>query len=69
MSDLEVQNTKLSDRIIANLYRPVMLFAFEAIAILFTLYLTVVYIVLFTFLTGMLLPYAAFEDVGQANCL
>ena len=29
-----------------------MLFAFEPIAVLFALYLTVVYIVLFTFLTG-----------------
>lgn len=52
MSEMEVQNTKLKDRIIANMYRPIMLFAFEPIAILFTVYLSVVYIVLFTFLTG-----------------
>jgi hypothetical protein len=52
MSEMEVRNTKHSDRIIANMYRPILLFAFEPIAILFTLYLSVVYIVLFTFLTG-----------------
>lgn len=52
MSQMEVQNTRLSDRIVANMYRPIMLFAFEPIAILFTVYLSVVYIVLFTFLTG-----------------
>ena len=52
MSPLEVQNTKFLDRLIHNMYRPFVLFAFEPIAVLFTLYLTVVYIVLFTFLTG-----------------
>lgn len=52
MSQMEVANTKLSDRVIANMWRPVLLFAYEPIAVLFTLYLTVVYVVLFTFLTG-----------------
>lgn len=52
MSQMEVANTKLRDRIVANLWRPILLFAFEPIAVLFTLYLSVVYVVLFTFLTG-----------------
>lgn len=52
VSQLEVQDTRFIDRLIHNLYRPFILFAFEPIVVLFTLYLTVVYIVLFTFLTG-----------------
>jgi hypothetical protein len=52
LSQLEVQDTKFIDRLVHNMYRPFVLFAFEPIAVLFTLYLTVVYIVLFTFLTG-----------------
>lgn len=52
MSEIEVRNTKLLDRIIANMYRPILLFVYEPIAILFTLYLTIVYVVFFTFLTG-----------------
>jgi hypothetical protein len=52
VSQLEVQDSKFIDRLIHNLYRPFVLFAFEPIVVLFTLYLTVVYIVLFTFLTG-----------------
>lgn len=52
LSQLEVQDTKFRDRLLHNCYRPFLLFAFEPIVVLFTLYLTVVYIVLFTFLTG-----------------
>ena len=52
LSALEVQDTKFLDRLIHNMYRPFVLFAYEPIVVLFTLYLTVVYIVLFTFLTG-----------------
>lgn len=52
VSQLEVQDTKFWGRLIHNLYRPFVLFAFEPIVVLFTLYLTVVYIILFTFLTG-----------------
>ncbi|KAI1616180.1 major facilitator superfamily domain-containing protein [Exophiala viscosa] len=51
-SALEVQDTKFMDRLIHNFYRPFQLFVYEPIVVLFTLYLTVVYIVLFTFLTG-----------------
>ena len=52
MSSLEVQETKLWDRMLHNLYRPFVMFVYEPIVVLFTLYLTVVYIILFTFLTG-----------------
>ena len=52
MSQLEVQDTKFVDRLIHNMFRPFVLFAFEPTAVLFTLCLTVVYIVLFTFPTG-----------------
>lgn len=51
-SALEVQDTKFKDRLLRNCYRPFQLFLYEPICVLFTLYLTVVYIVLFTFLTG-----------------
>ena len=55
-SALEVQAVRFQDRLIINMYRPFVLFAYEPIVILFTLYLTVVYIVFFTFLTGELAP-------------
>lgn len=76
LSQLEVQDTKFKDRMIHNLYRPFVLFAFEPIVVLFSLYLTVVsqtsssskqsltilqvYVVLFTFLTGFEF---IFEDI------
>ena len=52
MSSLEVQDTKFWRRLLNNMYRPFVLFAFEPIVDLFALYLTVIYIILFTFLTG-----------------
>nr|KAK5438411.1 hypothetical protein LTR18_008933 [Exophiala xenobiotica] len=51
-SGLEVQDTRFVNRLLHNFYRPFQLFVFEPIVALFTLYLTVVYIILFTFLTG-----------------
>jgi hypothetical protein len=65
MSPLEVQDTKFFDRLIHNMYRPFVLFAFEPIAVLFTLYLTVVYIVLFTFLTGYEFIFTAVFGLNQ----
>jgi MFS family permease len=65
MSPLEVQDTKFFDRLIHNMYRPFLLFAFEPIAVLFTLYLTVVYIVLFTFLTGYEFIFMAVFGLNQ----
>lgn len=44
MSDLEVQSTKFTTRLLHNCYRPFLLFAFEPIVVLLTLYLTVVYV-------------------------
>ena len=41
VSQLEVQDTKFIDRMLHNLYRPFMLFAFEPIVALFSAYLTV----------------------------
>ena len=52
VSELEVRQTTLADRLKNNIYRPFLLFVFEPIVVLLTLYLTVIYIVLFTFLTG-----------------
>lgn len=52
VSPLEVRKESLFQRIIHNLYRPFVMFAYEPIVVLFTLYLSVVNIVLFTFLTG-----------------
>ena len=63
-SPLETRKTTLIDRLIHNMYQPFILFAFEPIVVLFTLYLTITYIVLFTFLTG----YAfIFTDVFGLN--
>jgi hypothetical protein len=62
MSEMELRNTKLVDRVITNLYRPFLLFAYEPIAVLFTIYLTVVYIILFTFLTGLLPRFPLFSQ-------
>lgn len=49
---IEIRKTPLAMRLVRALYRPVLMFIQEPIIILFGLYLTVVYIVLFTFLTG-----------------
>lgn len=51
-SPVEIRETTLGSRILQALYRPFILSAQELIIILIALYLTVVYIVLFTFLTG-----------------
>lgn len=49
---IEIRKTPLVVRLGRALYRPVLMFIQEPILILFGLYLTMVYIVLFTFLTG-----------------
>ncbi|CRG90778.1 putative transporter mfs2 [Talaromyces islandicus] len=49
---IEIRKTSLAMRLVRALYRPILMFIQEPIIILFGLYLTVVYIVLFTFLTG-----------------
>jgi MFS family permease len=52
VSPLEVRAQSLPTRLLHALYRPFILTAQEPIIILFTLYLTVIYIVLFGFLAG-----------------
>lgn len=49
---IEIRKTPLIVRLRRALYRPALMFVQEPILILFGLYLTMVYIVLFTFLTG-----------------
>lgn len=49
---IEIRKTPLVVRLQRALYRPFLMFIQEPILILFGLYLTMVYIVLFTFLTG-----------------
>lgn len=49
---IEIRKTPLVVRLRRALYRPFLMFIQEPILILFGLYLTMVYIVLFTFLTG-----------------
>ena len=51
-SESEITEVGFLDRIVHNMYRPVVLFATEPIIILFTLWLTINNIVLYTFLTG-----------------
>jgi hypothetical protein len=46
VSQLEVQDTKFIDRMLHNLYRPFVLFAYEPIVVLFSAYLTVVRLLL-----------------------
>jgi len=49
----EHQVTKFVNHLLHNFCRPFQLFAYEPIVVFFTLYLIVVYIVPFTFLTGL----------------
>jgi multidrug resistance protein len=51
-SAIEIKKMSLAYRLLQSLYRPIVMTAQEPIIILLGLYLTVVYIVLFTFLTG-----------------
>ncbi|KAH8689519.1 MFS transporter [Talaromyces proteolyticus] len=49
---IEIRKTPLATRLVRAIYRPVLMFIREPIIILFGLYLSTIYIVLFTFLTG-----------------
>jgi MFS family permease len=49
---IEIREESLTTRLKRSLYRPFLLTAKEPIIILFTLYLSVIYIVFFTFLNG-----------------
>ena len=51
-ADIEKRQTNLPRRLLHSVYRPFDMFCHEIMVVLFTLYLVVVYIVLFTFLTG-----------------
>ncbi|KAF1982190.1 MFS transporter [Aulographum hederae CBS 113979] len=51
-AELEIMNDSLAKKLIRNLSRPFLLVRTELIILLMTLYLTVVYIVLFTFFDG-----------------
>lgn len=62
-AELEITHTSLSARLKVALTRP-LLFAFEPIVLCMTLYLTVLYIILFTFLDGY--SYI-FEDVYRTS--
>ena len=51
-AEIEIRPASFSRRMLHNLHRPFTLFATEPIIVLISLYLTVVYVVLFTFFTG-----------------
>ena len=59
---IEIRKTHLISRLTRSLYRPLLMTAQEPIILLLGLYLTVVYIVLFTFLTGYTFIY---QDIYQ----
>jgi multidrug resistance protein len=61
---IEIRKTGLITRLTRSLYRPLLMTAQEPIIILLGLYLTVVYIVLFTFLTGYTFIY---QDIYQLS--
>lgn len=51
-AEMEMKNEGLAQRLGTSVYRPFMIFYSEPIIILVSLYLTIIYIVLFTFLEG-----------------
>ncbi|KAB8437371.1 hypothetical protein FH972_025050 [Carpinus fangiana] len=65
VAPLEVSAETLTHRIGAALYRPFVMTAQEPIIILITLYLTVVYIILFTFLDGYDYIFAEIHGTSQ----
>ncbi|KAL1968914.1 hypothetical protein VTN77DRAFT_1275 [Rasamsonia byssochlamydoides] len=64
---IEVRKIPLIWRLIRSLYRPFLMTAREVIIMLFALYLTVIYIVLFTFLTGYTYIYTDTYQLSQGK--
>ena len=62
---MEVKRESLGRRLLTSVYRPFILFYSELILILMSLYLTVVYIVLFTFLEGYTFIFTDTYGVSQ----
>jgi multidrug resistance protein len=62
---IEVRKTPLVVRLLRALYRPLLMTAQEPIIILLALYLTVTYIILFTFLTGYTFIYTDIYGLSQ----
>ncbi|KAJ5231826.1 Major facilitator superfamily domain general substrate transporter [Penicillium citrinum] len=62
---MEVKRESLGRRLLTSVYRPFVLFYSELILILMSLYLTVVYIVLFTFLEGYTFIFTDTYGVSQ----
>lgn len=52
VAEVEIKAASFGRRLLTALYRPFLIITKEPIVVLFTLYLTVVYIILFTFLDG-----------------
>lgn len=62
---IEMKRESLGRRLLTSIYRPFLLFYSELILILMSLYLTVVYIVLFTFLEGYTFIFTDTYGVSQ----
>ena len=65
ISPRDLQETKFVDRLAHNIYRPFIVASTEPILVLFTLYMSVVYIVLYTFLTGYGFIFADIFDLNN----
>lgn len=66
-ADIELRQISLPRRLLYSVYRPFDMFCHEIMVILFTLYLVVVYIVLFTFLTGYTFIYTDIYGFSQGS--
>ena len=66
-ADIEIRQTNLLRRLLYSVYRPFDMFFHEIMVFLFTLYLAVVYVVLFTFLTGYTFIYTELYGFSQAS--
>ncbi|KAB8542139.1 hypothetical protein FH972_025602 [Carpinus fangiana] len=66
-SEEEVNQKSFRDRLLISIYRPFRMFFCEIMVLLFTLYMSVVYIVLFTFLTGYTFIYGDIYGFSQGQ--
>ena len=66
-AEIEIRQISLPKRLAYSVYRPFDMFCHEIMVVLFTLYLVVVYIVLFTFLTGYTFIYGDVYGFSQGS--
>lgn len=67
LAEIELRREGLATRLLRSMYRPFIMLSKEIMVMLFSLYLSVVYIVLFTFLTGYDFIYGDIYRFSQGN--